>query len=92
ASPTNPITTSGTITVDTSASGLSGKYLRLTDTSSMLSPYVNSVGYGISKTSQTIKLDTATLSNKYVPYTGANSTVNIGDNGLISQNIRTTGD
>ena len=31
ASPTNPITVSGTITVDTSVSGLSGKYLRIID-------------------------------------------------------------
>jgi hypothetical protein len=32
ASPTNPITTSGTIDVDTTTSGLSGKYLRIVDT------------------------------------------------------------
>ena len=35
----NPIVSTGTITADTSVSGLSGKYLRLTDTSNMLSPY-----------------------------------------------------
>jgi hypothetical protein len=44
ASPTNPITTSGTIDVDTTTSGLSGKYLRLTDTSTMLSKYVPYTG------------------------------------------------
>jgi len=44
ASPTNPITTSGTIDVDTTISGLSGKYLRLTDTSTMLSKYVPYTG------------------------------------------------
>ena len=47
----NPITTTGTIKVDTSVSGLSGKYVRILDTSVMLSKYLR-------------KIDTATLSNR----------------------------
>ena len=38
------ITTSGTLLADTSVSGLSGKYLRLTDTATMLSNYVPYTG------------------------------------------------
>jgi len=45
------ITTSGTLIADTSVSGLSGKYVRISDTSSMLSPYLR-------------KVDTASLSNR----------------------------
>jgi len=107
---TNPITTTGTIAVDTAT--LSSKYLRLVDTSqmlssysaringklnisdtaSMLSPYsrtnavnaslatklnisdtsnmltnyFNKVNYGLSNSGQTISVDSATLSNKYL--------------------------
>jgi len=39
----NPIVSTGTVTVDTSTGGLSGKYLRLTDSSSMLSPYLRKI-------------------------------------------------
>lgn len=61
ASPTNPITTSGTIEVDTAT--LSGKYLRIDDTTNMLS--------------------------KYVPYKGANDTVDLNTQLLKSGNIFT---
>ena len=37
------ITTTGTLIVDTSASGLSGKYVRISDSSSMLSPYLRKI-------------------------------------------------
>jgi hypothetical protein len=40
----NPITSTGTIIADTSVSGLSGKYLRLTDTATMLNPYPRGSG------------------------------------------------
>ena len=80
----NPITTTGTIKIDTAT--LSNKYLRLTDTSAMLSSYntringklnisdtanmltnyFNKVNYGLSKSGQTISVDTSTLSGKYL--------------------------
>ena len=39
----NPITISGFIKVDTSTSGLSGKYVRIVDTSAMLNPYLKKI-------------------------------------------------
>jgi hypothetical protein len=48
----NPITSTGTIQTDTTrATGLSNKYVRFTDTSAMLNPYLR-------------KVDTASLSNR----------------------------
>jgi hypothetical protein len=49
-SPTTIIAT-GSVIVDTSVSGLSGKYLRIADTTTMLTPYLR-------------KIDTASLSNR----------------------------
>jgi hypothetical protein len=65
ASPTNPITTTGTLDVDTTTSGLSGKYLRIVDT--------------------TGKWASATAS--FVPYTGANFNVDLGDKQLKGEVI-----
>tara|TARA_R110000868_G_scaffold154729_1_gene380864 strand:- start:13658 stop:17761 length:4104 start_codon:yes stop_codon:yes gene_type:complete len=48
ASPTNPITTSGTIDVDTTTSGLSGKYLRIVDTTDK---WVNNISRTLGKDS-----------------------------------------
>ena len=36
------------------------------DTASMLSPYLNNVGYGLAKTGQVVRADSATLSNYYL--------------------------
>jgi len=47
-SPSNPITTSGTIKVDTTTSGLSGKYLRITDTTNK---WVNNISRTLGKDS-----------------------------------------
>lgn len=71
ASPTNPITVSGTIEVDTVT--LSGKYLRINDTTAMLSPYAKTsalnLKLNIADTSSMLlpylrKVDTASLSNR----------------------------
>lgn len=45
--------------------GLATK-LNISDTASMLSPYVNNVGYGLLKSGQVVRADSATLSNYYL--------------------------
>jgi hypothetical protein len=40
--------------------------LNILDTANMLAPYVNNVGYGLLKTSQVIRVDSASLSNYYL--------------------------
>lgn len=73
------ITTSGTLSIDTtllstrlwrqkavdSINTQLALKIKYTDTSAMLSPYINNVNYGLSKTGQIASVDTATLSNKY---------------------------
>ncbi len=74
------ITTAGTLAIDTLListrawrqkgidslqANINGK-LNISDTASMLSPYINNVGYGLGKTSQTVYADSATLSNYYL--------------------------
>lgn len=93
------ITTTGTLIVDTSASGLSGKYVRISDSSSMLSPYLRKVDtaslsnrinlkLNISDTSSMLspylrKVDTASLSNRI------NLKVNISDtSSMLSPYLR----
>jgi len=95
----NPIVATGTIKVDTSTGGLSGKYLRLTDTSTMLSPYLRKIDtaslsnrinlkVNISDTSAMLspylrKIDTASLSNRI------NLKVNISDtSAMLSPYLR----
>ncbi len=67
------ITTSGTLYIDTTiistvasvSGGLAGK-LNISDTSNMLKDYFNKVGYGLSRSTQTILTDSATLSAYYL--------------------------
>lgn len=59
--------TGGGSTIDTtSLSNRINLKLNISDTSSMLSHYFNAVNYGLSKSGQTINVDSATLSNKYL--------------------------
>lgn len=57
----------GGTTIDTtSLSNRINSKLSISDTSSMLTNYFNKVNYGLSKSGQTIRVDSATLSNKYL--------------------------
>jgi hypothetical protein len=68
-----PITTTGTLAIDTTiistkanvSGGLAGK-LNISDTATMLQNYVNSAGYGLGKSGQTVYADSAALSNYYL--------------------------
>ena len=67
------ITSTGTLAIDTTiistkanvSGGLAGK-LNISDTATMLQNYVNNVGYGLGKTSQSVYADSATLSAYYL--------------------------
>lgn len=39
----------------------SGNYIRIVDSASMLSPYIRAAGYGLTKSSQSLRLDSATV-------------------------------
>lgn len=55
------------VTIDTiSLSNRINSKLSISDTASMLTNYFNKVNYGLSKSGQTISVDSATLSNKYL--------------------------
>ena len=56
----------GSSTDTTSLSNRINSKLSISDTSSMLTNYFNKVNYGLSKSGQTISVDSATLSNKYL--------------------------
>ena len=79
-----PITTTGTLAIDTTiistkanvSGGLAGK-LNTSDTASMLSSYVNKVGYGLGKSGQTVDADSATLSNYYLRRKDSLTTTNL---------------
>jgi len=75
-----PITSTGTLAIDTllistrawrqkgvdSLQANINLKLNIVDTTGMLANYVNSVGYGLGKTSQTVYVDSASLSNYYL--------------------------
>jgi hypothetical protein len=92
ASPTNPITVSGTITVDTSVSGLSGKYVRISDTATMLLPYL----FGLGTTNYVPKFSTTrqlAISQIYdngtsvgINTASPNASYKLDVNGIISTN------
>ena len=44
---------------------IGSRYIKPSDTATMLSKYFNNTNYGLSKSSQIISVDTSTLSNKY---------------------------
>jgi len=68
---TNPITTTGTVTVDTTISGLSGKYLRLSDTAAMGSRYTLSYVLG--------KGNTATDNSIYLSSSSNNTNIQVSN-------------
>ena len=68
---TNPITTTGTVTVDTTTSGLSGKYLRLSDTAAMGSRYTLSYVLG--------KGNTATDNSIYLSSSSNNTNIQVSN-------------
>jgi hypothetical protein len=75
-----PITSTGTLAIDTllistrawrqkgvdSLQANINLKLNIVDTTGMLANYLNSVGYGLGKTSQTVYVDSASLSNYYL--------------------------
>jgi hypothetical protein len=67
------ITTSGTLVADTSVSGLSGKYVRISDTATMLIPYMKKSDSSIYYTKY--RSDTSRTNI----YAGINSKLNISD-------------
>jgi len=87
ASPTNPITVSGTIEVDTVT--LSGKYLRLTDSSFMLSPYLRKIDTASLSSRINLKVNISDTNSMLLPYLRKIDTTNRFVNNVTKKNDST---
>lgn len=84
-------------TIDTtSLSNRINLKLNISDTTNMLSSYFNAINYGLTKSSQTVSVDTSKISTLYqtnlkVPYTGATQDVDLDIYKLSAQSLQVMG-
>ena len=85
----NPIIATGTITADTSVSGLSGKYLRINDTTAMLTPYLRKVDTASLSSRINLKVNISDTSSMLTPYLRKVDTTNRFVNNVTKKNDST---